>query len=251
MLKQLLASILLGASVLGMPSSPAVAASPATDGQPAEIDHLELSVKEYSNKNLPLGEVIDVSGRNPLVTKVVYDKGYRGRLCFISCNFYDGYTSKWTDYLLSLQPYQTTCFAAAGGCNTTTYPRPDSKIKLIIGKQLFELSMVDSVTYSYYLPLEARKALAVGGNERVAIQTSWEALKDYEIGKKTKAALAHVLNLGNDVSVDQLGFTPREEPDNKKSSVEDRLKEIGDLFSKGLISKDEYEAMRKKALDIQ
>ena len=251
MFKSVLAPLLLGATFLGVPSSPTAAAPGATAEQPVKPDHLELSVKEYSNKNLPFAEVIDVSGRNPLVTRVIYDKGYRGRLCFISCNFYDGYTSKWTDYLLSLQPYQTTCFAAAGGCNTTTYPKPDSKIKLIIGKQSFELSMVDTATYSYYLPLDARKALVADGDERVVIQTGWEVLRDYEIGKKTRARLAQVLSLGSDVSIDQFGFAPQEALDAKKSSVEDRLKEIEALFSKEIISKDEYEAMRKKALGLQ
>lgn len=228
-----------------------MAAPAAMTGQPDEPDHLELSVKEYSNKNLPFGEVIDVSGRNPLITKVVYDKGYRGRLCFISCNFYDGYTSKWTDYLVSLQPYQTTCLAAAGGCNTTTYPSPDGNIKLVIGKQVFELSMVDPATYSYYLPLEARKALAMGEAERVVIQTRWEVLTDYEIGKKTKAALTKVLDLERDVSIDQFGFAPQEGLDAQKPTTEERLREIESLLSKGLISKDEYEAMRKKALGLQ
>ena len=234
-----------------MPSSRVAAAPEAEAKQLAELDHIDLSVKEYSNKELPFGVLIDVSGRNPVTTKIVYDKGYRGRLCFISCHFYDGYTSKWTDYLLSLQPYQTTCFAAAGGCNTTSYPKPDRTIQLIVGEKSYDISMADSNTYSYYLPLEARKALASAGNSRVVIKTSWDILKEYEIGGKTRTLLASVLNTDSDVAIDKFGFEPPQDSAEVTPSIEDRLKEIEALFSKGMVSKDEYEAMRKKVLGLE
>lgn len=215
-----------------------------------QINHLELNLKEYSNKKLPLGKAISVAGEDPLVTKVLYDQGYKGRICFISCHFYDGYTSKWTDFFVSLQPYESTCMAIAGGCNTTAYPKPDDEIKLVVGDDSFKVRMVDTETYSYYLPLDARQSIASNNRQNISINTSWAPMKVYEIGGKTKALLASLLNLDKELSFDDSEPKSAQEVEVKEPSLEEKIEEINNLLLKGLISKDEYKAMRERVLGL-
>lgn len=216
-----------------------------------DVNHHELNIKQYSNKKLPLGEVIRAPGASPLVTKVLYDKGYRGRYCMFSCQFYDGYTSKWTDYYVSIQPYESTCFALAGGCNVSTYPAPDEEIELKIDEKVFRLTMSDPGTYSYYLPLEVRKALAAISDSSVSIHTSWDRLRVYELGDETKNLLAAVLNQDNEleIEIDVEPSSPESKTD-VKPSLESQIQEINVLLRKGMISRDEYDSMRRNILGL-
>ena len=240
------------AALLVLPVHPVSARKPVGDRQKVELNHYELNLKERSNKDLPLGKILAVNAPDPYVTKVLYDKGYRGRLCAFSCHFYEGYVSKWTDYTLSLQPYETTCFALAGGCNTTTYPKPDDVVDLVVGGNSYQLRMFDADTYSYYLPLEARKAIALSGNSGVVINTGWDIMRSYEIGGKTSALLASVVNLSDDIDLGQKSLEANQvdEDSPREPTLEDKIEEINGLLLKGLISKDEYEAMRKKVLGL-
>ena len=217
-----------------------------------DVNHHELNIKEYSNKKLPLGEVIRAPGASPLVTKVLYDKGYRGRYCMFSCQFYDGYTSKWTDYFVSIQPYESTCFALAGGCNVSTYPAPDEEIELKIDEKSYQLTMSDADTYSYYLPLEARRVLAASGDSSVSIHTTWDRLRVYELGDKTRNLLNVVLNQKNELEtkMDMKTSSPESKTD-ARLSLESQIQEINALLRKGMISKDEYDSMRRNILGLE
>lgn len=216
-----------------------------------DVNHHELNIKQYSNKKLPLREVIIAPGASPLVTKVLYDKGYRGRYCMFSCQFYDGYTSKWTDYYVSIQPYQSTCFALAGGCNVSTYPAPDEEIELKIDEKVYQLKMSNPDTYSYYLPLEVRRILAASSDSSVAIHTSWDRLRVYELGDKTKNLLGSVLNQDNEleIEIDVKPSSPESKTD-AKPSLESQIQEINALLRKGMISRDEYDSMRRNILGL-
>ena len=216
-----------------------------------DVNHHELNIKQYSNKKLPLQEVIRAPGANPLVTKVLYDKGYRGRYCMFSCQFYDGYTSKWTDYHVSIQPYESTCFALAGGCNVSTYPEPDNEIKLKIDEKSYQLTMSDPDTYSYYLPLEVRRVLAANSDSLVSIHTSWDRLREYELGNKTRSLLNIVLNQEIELE-SEIDIKPSssESKTDAMPSLESQIKEVNVLLQKGMISKDEYDSMRRNILGL-
>ena len=177
------------------------------------VNYLDLNIRDYKAKALPFSKVL--SGGQGGIEKVLFDQAYRGRLCFISCHFYDGYTSKWSSYYLELQPYESTCFALAGGCNTITFPKPDSRIKISVGSQEFYVVMTDESRYRYYLPLALRQA-------------TWDKYRNYRVGDDSRKLLVAVLNRNDEIE-------PPRMVDSAIQSVEERLNELMKLREKGLI----------------
>jgi hypothetical protein len=205
------------------------------------INYAELNIKEFKAKSLPFSEVI--ADPNDASSKVVFDQGYKGRLCFTSCNFYEGYTSKWSSYFLDLQPYESTCFSLAGGCNSITFPIPDEELEVRVGSNSFKVKMSDPTRNSYYLPLELRRAIANSGDESIVINTSWDKLREYKIGQKTRVLLPIVLDQSKELQ-------SKIENQQPVTSIEARLVELAELRKKGLIKSQEYEEMRRKILGL-
>lgn len=205
------------------------------------IDYVNLNIREYRAKNLPFSEVLSTDKGSG--EKVLFDQGYRGRICLISCHFYDGITSKWGGHYLDLQPYESTCSAIAGGCNTITFPRPDSKIKVTVGDQEFEITMIDETRYRYYLPLALRRIISSNQTAPVTIKTSWDKFRDYKLGNKSRSLLGAVLDAKSEIDIAAPSAT-------KAPNIEARLEELKQLKKKGLIDENEYVQLRKKILEL-
>lgn len=205
------------------------------------VNYSELNIREHKAKSLPLSQVLTINKVKP--ERIVFDQGYRGRICLFSCHFYDGYTSRWSSYSLDLQPYESTCSALAGGCTTTTFPRPDSEIIVLVGGKEYKASMTDEQKYRYYLPLALRQAIVQNESFPITIRTKWDKYRDYKIGNKTRPLLTQVLDSATEVEV-EASTSARE------SSTEERINELNKLREKGLISEDEYRKMRQKALGL-
>jgi hypothetical protein len=219
----------------------AAAANPSvTSGE--VVDYFDLNIRDYKAKALPFSKVL-ASGAAGGNDKVLFDQTYRGRLCFISCHFYDGYTSRWSGYYLDLQPYESTCFALAGGCNTITFPRPDSRMKISVGSQEYELLMVDESRYRYYLPLATRQAISSSETAAVTIKTTWDKYREYRVGDKSRRLLGAVLNRNDEIATPDSGVPAA-------LSIEERLNELKRLRGKGLIDESEYNRLRQKALGL-
>ena len=205
------------------------------------VNYLDLNIRDYKAKALPFSKVLSTGQGG--IEKVLFDQAYRGRLCFISCHFYDGYTSKWSSYYLELQPYESTCFALAGGCNTITFPKPDSRIKISVGSQEFDVVMTDESRYRYYLPLALRQAMVASDGIPVTIKTTWDKYRNYRVGDESRKLLVAVLNRNDEIE-------PPRMVDSAIQSVEERLNELMKLREKGLIDEQEYNRLRQKALGL-
>lgn len=205
------------------------------------VDYAGLNIRDYKAKTLPFSRVLTSTAE--IGPKVLFDQAYRGRLCFISCHFYDGYTSKWSQYYLDLQPYESTCFAIAGGCNTITFPRPDSRIRVSVGDQEYEVSMIDEDRYRYYLPLALRQAIAASETTPVIIKTTWDKYRDYRVGDKSRRLLGAVLNRSDEIEVPRSAGPA-------VTSIEERLHDLKALRDKGLIDEAEYNRLRQKTLGL-
>ena len=235
--RQLLAALIC---VHVMLPTTVVANTAARDGE--VIDYVDLNIRDFKAKKLPFSRVLPSTAE--IGQKVLFDQAYRGRLCFISCHFYDGYTSKWSQYYLDLQPYESTCFALAGGCNTITFPRPDPRIRVGVGGQEFEVSMIDESRYRYYLPLALRQAIAASETTPVIIKTTWDKYRDYRVGDKSRRLLGAVLNRNEEIEV------PRSSGPSAVTSIEEKLNELKVLRDKGLIDEGEYNRLRQKTLGL-
>ena len=217
----------------------AVENSPSSSNE--VVNYLDLNIRDYKAKALPFSEVL--SAGQDGIKKVLFDQSYRGRLCLISCHFYDGYTSKWSGYYLDLQPYESTCSALAGGCTTITFPKPDYRIKISVGNQEFNVAMTDESQYRYYLPLALRQAIVANEVIPVTIETKWDKYPNYRIGDKSRKLLGAVLNRNDEIE-------PPRMINSSIQSVEERLKELMGLREKGLIDQQEYNRLRQKALGL-
>ena len=56
----------------------------------------DVNIKGIDPKNLLFNTPISTT--NSPLTTVLYDRAVEGDMCFISCNFYNGVTSKWSDF---------------------------------------------------------------------------------------------------------------------------------------------------------
>jgi len=88
-LKKVVALMAMGLTV-AMP----VLASSLAKGQESPKTY-EVNDWKEPPKGIPWATVVEI--KSPFESyKAVFDQDYKGRSCFISCNFYDGFISRWT-----------------------------------------------------------------------------------------------------------------------------------------------------------
>ena len=98
-----------------------------------------MNIKGIDPKNLLFDTPISTS-KSPLTT-VLYDRAVEGDMCFLSCNFYNGVTSKWSNFFVDLQPFENFCMSLTG-C-ASQYPTPSEEILLKIGSSSYSLKISD------------------------------------------------------------------------------------------------------------
>ena len=179
-----------------------------------------------------------ISTTNSPLTTVLYDRAVEGDMCFISCNFYNGVTSKWSDFFVDLQPFENFCMSLTG-C-ASQYPSPSEEILLRIGDSGYTLKMSDSAQNRYYIPLRARKDIASKSGE-ISIEIQGVKMPVYKIGPKNRETLRTLIDQSQEL-------TEYVEVD-KPRTLKEKLVEAKDLLDSGLITEPEYQEMREKILD--
>ena len=197
---------------------------------------VDTNIKGIDPKHLLFNEIISTQLKPN--TKVLYDRQTEGDMCFMTCNFYNGVTSQWSDFFVDLQPFENFCLSTAG-C-ASQYPTPSDLITLTVDDASFDLRMTDLSRNRYYLPLVTRRALAQNQGS-VVIEIRGVKKPIYRLGKKNLELVKMVVN------------TSKELPDflyGSQSSKKGYLLEIKDLLENGFIDSSEYDKLRKKSLGL-
>jgi hypothetical protein len=202
-----------------------------------EYESQDRGIKGVDPKNLPFNKIIKVV--TEYTDTVLCDRAIEGDMCFITCNNYNGVTSKWSNYYVDLQPFENFCMFLTG-CSSQ-YPLPPSEVRLKVGDRTWLLKISDPAQNRYYLPLEARQAIA-GKNGNIDIEIPGVKMPVYRIGAGNLPLIADVVNQTEEKqsSIDS---------DSRARSKEERLVELKSLRIKGLISPDEYEKARMKVIE--
>jgi len=212
----------------------------ALENNKEEIGYIDLSAKNLRPaKDFPFDVVLGQSQSDG--ARVLFNREYKGRLCFFSCHFYDGVISKWTNFFVEVQPYENTCLSLAGGCNNTAFADPSKSLGVKVGKDAYTIEMVDPSKNRYYLPLALRKALANADTDSVVIETSFPKYPAYRLGAKTVSKIGQVVDTTQEIAVQPAGG------ELQKSKAE-KLTELESLYKSGMISEEEYRKAREKII---
>jgi len=154
-------------------------------------------------KGIPWATVVEI--KSPFESyKAVYDQDYKGRSCFISCNFYDGFISRWTADQLSLAQFSTYCFS--GNCRKSFAAIPYG-VELSIDGIQYSLSGNDGL---FALNAKVRKALAaMRGDQKIAVRIGGNNQVIYNIGSTSSKSIADLMqaSINDDKGVKATGIT--------------------------------------------
>ena len=196
----------------------------------------DISIKGLDPKGLPFNKVIKVD--SDYTNSILYDRAVEGDMCFISCNKYNGVTSKWSNFYVDLQPFENFCMFWTG-C-ASQYPLPSSEVRLKVNDSVWTLKMLDPDNNRYYLPLQARKAIGLkSGN--ISLEIAGVKMPVYRIGENNVSLIAEVVNQNQEKQLPLGSGVPR--------NKEDKLIELKTLLDKGLISPVEYTNARLKIIE--
>ena len=195
----------------------------------------DVNIKGLDPKRLPFDTLI--KSENEPVTRVLYDRAVEGDMCFISCNFYNGVTSKWSDFFVDLQPFENFCMTLTGCANQ--YPTPSEEILLRVGDASHVLKMSDITQNRYYIPLLVRKDIASNDGE-VSIEIQGVKMPVYKVGPKDRETLRALVDQSRELTE----YVEAEKP----RTIKEKLFEAKDLLDSGLITEPEYQEMREKIL---
>ena len=196
----------------------------------------DVNIKGIDPKNL-LFDTPLASTKRPLTT-VLYDRAVEGDNCFISCNFYNGVTSKWSDYFVDLQPFENFCMTFTG-C-ASQYPSPSHEILLRIGDSRYTLKLSDLTQNRYYIPLHVRKDIASKSGE-ISIEIPGIKMPVYKIGPKNRETLRALV----DQTQELIEYNEAEKP----KTLKEKLVEAKDLLDSDLVTESEYQEIREKILN--
>lgn len=147
----------------------------------------EIEIQDWKNppKNIPWSTIVKV--KSPFETyRAVWDQDYKGSSCFLSCNFYNGFISRWTGETLSVAWFSTTCFS--GNCSKR-YQEIKSGVELIVDGQTFTVyGQGDDMV----MPANLRKALEGNANPKISLRVNGDNSAIYNIGEKTARSI-HLL----------------------------------------------------------
>jgi hypothetical protein len=196
----------------------------------------DVNIKGIDPKNLLFNT--PVSTTNSPLTTVLYDRAVEGDMCFISCNFYNGVTSKWSDFFVDLQPFENFCMTFTG-C-ASQYPTPSEVVLLKIGSSSYSLKMSDLTQNRYYIPLLARKDISRSSGE-VSVEIQGVKMPVYKIGPENREILRKLVNQSQELTK----YVDVE----KSRTLKEKLLEAKDLLDSGLITEAEYQDRRLKILN--
>jgi len=170
-------------------SGEALASSPQSSVQPVSSKSasgepvIEINDWKEPPKNIPWSKIVTI--KSPFETyRAVWDQDYRGRSCFLSCNFYDGLISRWTGDQVAVAQFSTYCLS--GFCRKTFQNIPYG-IDLSIDGEQFSLSGSDGL---FVLSAKVRKALeASTETPKIAIRIGGNNSVIYNIGNDSAKSI--------------------------------------------------------------
>ena len=137
----------------------------------AARDNTHIEVKDWKNppKKIPWSTIVEV--QSPFETyKAVWDQDYKGIGCLISCNYYEGFISRWTSDQLALSQFRSRC--ALGPCRKTYYDI-SSGVDLLINGETYYLSGQNGL---FVLNAKVRRAITSLG-DKAKLSISFVGLK--------------------------------------------------------------------------
>jgi len=136
-------------------------------------------------KSIPWSQIVTI--KSPFETyKAVWDQDYTGSSCFLSCNFYNGFTSRWTGESLSVAWFSTTCFS--GNC-TKRWQNIDHGVEVQVNGQNFT---VYGHGDDMVIPSKLRKAILSSSEPKISLRISGNNSSIYNIGTETAKSI-HLL----------------------------------------------------------
>lgn len=171
----------------------ALASSPQSSVQPDSSKSasgepvIEVNDWKEPPKNIPWSKIVTI--KSPFETyRAVWDQDYRGRGCFISCDYYDGLISRWTGDQVAVAQFSSHCLL--GGCRKTFQNIPYG-IDLSIEGEQFSLSGSDGL---FVLSAKVRKALeASAENPKIAIRIGGNNSVIYNIGSDSARSIRRLV----------------------------------------------------------
>lgn len=144
---------------------------------------IELNDWKEPPKSIPWSEIVTI--KSPFETyRAVWDQDYQGRSCFISCNYYDGFISRWTGDQLSVAEFSTFCLG--GGCSKRFRDIPYG-IEIMVDGEKFSLTGSEGL---YVLNAKVRKALeASSGDPKISLRLGGSNSTIYNIGPKSARSI--------------------------------------------------------------
>lgn len=199
------------------------------------VESEDINIRNKDPKNLPFDKVIQLS--SDYTDRILYDRAIEGDMCFITCNNYNGVTSKRSNFYVDIQPFENFCMFLTG-CSSQ-YPLPSSEVRLTVDQATWTLKMRDPTNNRYYLPLEARQAIKANPRA-ISLEIAGVKMPVYRIGAKNIPLLGNVV-----VTQTEKYYSSHESTGKTK---EGRLVELKQLFDKGLISPEEYAEGRREII---
>lgn len=138
-------------------------------------------------KDIPWSEIVTI--KSPFETyRAVWDQDYQGRSCFISCDYYDGFISRWTGDQLAVAEFSSHCLM--GGCRKRFRDIPYG-IEMLINGEMFSLSGSEGL---YVLSAKVRKALeASDGDPKISLRLGGSNSSIYNIGPKSARSIKRLV----------------------------------------------------------
>ena len=157
--------------------------SKSASGEPV----IEINDWKEPPKDIPWSKIVTI--KSPFETyRAIWDQDYQGRSCFLSCNFYDGFISRWTGDQLALAQFSTYCFS--GNCRKSFQNIPYG-IDISIDGEQFSLSGSDGL---FVLSAKVRKALeASAESPKLAIRIGGNNSVIYNIGSDSARSIRRLV----------------------------------------------------------
>lgn len=159
-------------------------ASPAASSKEVII---EVSDWKEPPKSIPWSEIVTI--KSPFETyRAVWDQDYRGRSCFISCDYYDGFISRWTGDQLAVAEFSSHCLM--GGCRKRFRDIPYG-IEMMVDGEQFSLTGSEGL---YVLNAKVRKALeASNGIPKISLRLGGNNSAIYNIGSNSAKSIKRLV----------------------------------------------------------
>ena len=149
-----------------------------------EKGEYEVEITDWKEppKSIPWSTIVII--KSPFETyKAVWDQDYKGKSCFISCDYYFGYTSRWTGESLSV------AFFTDGPYSGKMYQDIKDGVEVQVNGQSFT---VYGHGDDMMMPAKLRKAIMATPAPKISLRLEGSNSRIYNIGEATAKAI-HIM----------------------------------------------------------